>query len=78
MLDRIWEKVQKRLAVFDGEDNLPCRNTTSLVLFGSCSIVGGLELLPSSYPLPEESQVFNQNNFKKRLTKASYTALIII
>lgn len=47
VLDRIWEKVQKRLAVFDGEDNLPCRDTTSLVLFGSCSIAGGLELLPT-------------------------------
>lgn len=41
-----WGKVQERLAVADGEDNLPCRVTSSLVLFGSCSIAGGLELLP--------------------------------
>lgn len=46
VLDRIWEKVQKSLTVFEGEDNLPCRDTT-LVLFGSCSIAGGLELLPN-------------------------------
>lgn len=66
-------KSANRLAVA-GEDSLPLVGTSSLVLFGNCSIAEGLKFFPNPGGVTNISSKY----FTKRHAKASYTALITI